>query len=168
MKHHALQPEAAGQSPQTVGRMLNLLLADEFIIYVATRECHWNFTGMEFDSPPELFEEQYRQLEEWTELLAERARQMNTWAEGGWSELIKTARLSPRSGTNLSAGEMIDGVIELHEAMLGQLRRDAGTCLQVWRDTGTADFLTVLLLKHGKAARQLRVVRENLQGVAAR
>ncbi len=144
--------------------MLSLLLADEFIIYVATRECHWNFTGLGFDSPPELFEEQYQQLADWTELLSEHTRKINARTAGSWTELIKAARLTTKSGAGLSPGQMIKGLIDLHEAMIGQLQRDKDACRQVWHDAVSANFLTVLLLKHAKAARQLQAVLANQPG----
>ena len=76
-------------------RTLNLLLADEFVVYAATRECHWNLTDAEFARRSTLFEQQYRQLEDWTRQLAVRSCQIGGWSNGGWSELIKDSRLPP-------------------------------------------------------------------------
>ena len=41
-----------------VGQMLNLILADESVLYATTRDYHWNVTGPEFRSLHPQFEEQ--------------------------------------------------------------------------------------------------------------
>jgi hypothetical protein len=41
-----------------VGQILNLVLADEFVLYATTRDYHWNVTGPEFRSLHRQFEEQ--------------------------------------------------------------------------------------------------------------
>ncbi len=45
-----------------VGQILNLLLADEFVLYVTTRDYHWNVTGPAFLSLHQQFQAQYEQI----------------------------------------------------------------------------------------------------------
>jgi starvation-inducible DNA-binding protein len=77
------------ETRRKVGQIFNLLLADEFVICVATRDFHWNVTGPDFSSLHQLFEEQSKQLEDWIDQLAERARAIGAWTRGGWPELRK-------------------------------------------------------------------------------
>ena len=51
-----------GASRCEVGRIINLLLADEFVLYSATRGFHWNVTGPHIAWLHDLFEEQFRQV----------------------------------------------------------------------------------------------------------
>jgi starvation-inducible DNA-binding protein len=75
-----------------VGQILNLILADEYVLYATTRDYHWNVTGPEFQSLHLQFESQYEELAERIDAVAERARAIGVGAEGNWSDLTKAAR----------------------------------------------------------------------------
>ncbi|MCB0572944.1 MAG: DNA starvation/stationary phase protection protein, partial [Saprospiraceae bacterium] len=49
---------------KSVASLLNMLLADEFLLYVKTRNAHWNITGPHFSELHRFFEEQYEALDE--------------------------------------------------------------------------------------------------------
>jgi starvation-inducible DNA-binding protein len=57
-----------------VARSLNVLLADEHILYMKTRNGLWNVTGADFQVMHLFFEKQYQQLEEIIDEVAERIR----------------------------------------------------------------------------------------------
>ena len=48
---------------QAVVDILNTLLADEFLLYVKTRNYHWNVTGPQFHDLHKFFEAQYEKLD---------------------------------------------------------------------------------------------------------
>ena len=52
--------------------ILSQLLADEMLLYVKTRKFHWNVSGNSFMELHKLFQEQYIQIEETADLIAER------------------------------------------------------------------------------------------------
>ncbi len=143
-----------------VGQILNLLLADEFVLYATTRDYHWNVTGPEFRSLHLQFEEQYEQIAQWIDDVAERARAIGTGARGNWAELTKAARCSADTGIGLPADRMLSELLALHEEMIVQLRTDSESCGNRYKDAGTADFLTGLMEKHEKAAWMLRAQLE--------
>ncbi len=45
-----------------VGKVLNRVLADEFVLYTKTRGYHWNVVGPQFNGLHKFFEEQYDEL----------------------------------------------------------------------------------------------------------
>ena len=139
-----------------VGQMLNLLLADESVLYATTRDYHWNVTGAGFRSLHLQFEEQYGQIAQWIDDVAERARAIGVGARGNWGDLMQAARLSADPGINLPAEHMLAELLALHEDMIVQLRADNEACVTRFKDAGTADFLTGLMEKHEKAAWMLR------------
>ena len=143
-----------------VGQILNLLLADEFVLYATTRDYHWNVTGPEFRSLHLQFEEQYDQIAQWIDDVAERARAIGIGARGNWADLTKSARCSADTGIGLPADRMLAELLELHEEMIVQLRADSESCANRYHDAGTADFLTGLMEKHEKAAWMLRAQLE--------
>ena len=144
-----------------VGQMLNLLLADEYVLYVTTRDYHWNVTGPEFSSLHKQFEVQYEQVAAWIDQVAERARAIGVGAQGNWADLTKAARSSAEPGSDLPAEHMLAELLALHEEMIVQLRTDSGICAKNFKDAGTTDFLTGLMEQHEKTAWMLRAQLEN-------
>jgi starvation-inducible DNA-binding protein len=149
-----------------VGQILNLILADEYVLYATTRDYHWNVTGPEFRSLHLQFESQYEELAGWIDTVAERARAIGVGAEGNWADLTKAARMSADPGVGLSSSEMLLELLSLHEEMIVQLRADGESCLERYGDAGTADFLTGLMEKHEKAAWMLRSQLETQEAEA--
>jgi len=143
-----------------VGSMLNLLLADEYVLYVTTRDYHWNVTGPEFPSLHKQFEGQYEQIAQWIDDVAERARAIGAGARGNLADLVKAARLSADPGIDLPAEHMLSELLALHEELIVQLRADSEACTDRFKDAGTADFLTGLMEQHEKAAWMLRAQLE--------
>jgi len=150
-----------------VGQMLNLILADEYVLYATTRDYHWNVTGPGFVGLHEQFETQYVQLAEWIDAVAERARAIGVGARGNWSDLTQAARTSADPGIGLSAEHMFAELLALHEEMIVQLRTDADACTERYHDAGTADFLTGLMARHEKTAWMLRAELETEEQEAA-
>lgn len=143
-----------------IGQMLNLLLADEYVLYATTRDYHWNVTGPEFCSLHKQFEEQFEQIAHWIDDVAERARAIGVGARGNWADLTKAARSSADPGIDLAAEHMLSELLALHEEMIVQLRTDSEACTERFKDAGTADFLTGLMEQHEKAAWMLRAQLE--------
>lgn len=157
MKNHiGLSPKVRAK----VGRILNSALADAHRIAAATRDYHWNVTGLQFRSLHKLFEEEYNKIAAQIDEIAERARAIGVPAEGGWKELTAAARLAAKPGLKLTAPEMIAELLDLHEKMCVQMRDDAATCGDKLGDLGTADFLTKVLEFHETTAWMLRSLLE--------
>ena len=150
-----------------VGQILNLLLADEFVLYATTRDYHWNVTGPGFLALHQQFEAHYGQIADWIDQVAERARAIGVGARGNWTDLAKAARLSADPGIDLSAEHMFSELLALHEEMIVQLRADSEACLERYHDAGTADFLTGLMAQHEKLAWMLRAELETEEEEAA-
>ncbi len=139
-----------------VGQILNLILADETVLYASTRDYHWNVTGPEFRSLHLEFEAQYEQLAKWIDDVAERTRSIGVGAQGNFAALAKSARSSADPGIGLSGDDMLEELLALHEDLVVQLRADSAACGERYGDSGTADFLTGLMEKHEKTAWMLR------------
>ena len=143
-----------------VGAMLNLLLADEMVLYTTTRDYHWNVTGPEFPSLHQQFGEQYERIAQWIDDVAERARALGVGAKGNLADLAKAARTAAVPGIKLSTELMLTELLSLHEELIVRLRTDSETCATRYKDAGTADFLTGLMEQHEKTAWMLRAQLE--------
>lgn len=150
-----------------IGQMLNLLLADEYVLAVTTRDYHWNVTGPEFPGLHRQFDEHYAQLDANIDAVAERARAIGVSARGNWTELAQAARSEADPGTGLCAENMLSELLALHEDLIMQLRTDSAACSDRFKDNGTADFLTGLLTQHEKTAWMLRAQLETEEAEAS-
>lgn len=141
---------------QRVADMLNKLLADETVLYIKTRNFHWNVTGRNFYGLHLLLEKHYKELESMIDDAAERIRQLGHFAVGTMGDYLKLTNLVEAGNhQDFNAKSMIQALVEDHETIICILRNDIlkdEDC----RDAGTADFSTNLMEKHEKMAWMLR------------
>jgi starvation-inducible DNA-binding protein len=143
-----------------VVKILNAMLSDEYLLYTKTRNYHWNVTGPQFHDLHKFFEEQYTELNEIVDEVAERARALAGWSFGTLSEFSQHSRLKEHPGQYPKSREMIANLLGDHEAIIRQLRSDLETCADKYHDIGTSDFLTGLMEQHEKMAWMLRAFLE--------
>lgn len=136
--------------------LLEQLLADEHVLYVKTRNYHWNVTGPRFHDLHKFFEGQYEAIAEKIDEVAERIRALGELSPGSMAAFIQSARLKEHAGAIPDADTMIRNLLEDHEAVIRSLRVDLVTANEKYGDAGTSDFLTGLMEDHEKMAWMLR------------
>lgn len=136
--------------------ILNATLSDEVVLYIKTRNYHWNVVGSDFGELHKFFEGQYEQLEDYMDDTAERARALGGHALGTLAEYQKTSRLKETPGRYPKAQAMVTDLLGDHESIIQSLRKDLHACQDKHGDAGTADFLTGLMEGHEKMAWMLR------------
>ena len=139
-----------------VANSLNRLLADEHVLYIKTRNAHWNVEGPDFLSIHRFFEEQYKQLEETIDDIAERIRTIGHYAEATLEKFLQETHLSEQSREKNDSAGFIRALLDDHDSIIIHLREDVDRFTNDWKDVGTADFITGLLETHEKMAWMLR------------
>ena len=142
-----------------VSRLLNVLLADEFVLSTRTKNYHWNVTGPHFQELHSLFGDQSRKLDELVDRIAERIRALGGTPVGSLIGFLKNTRFSEHPRAHLSASAMVEGLLDDHELLIRDLREDLGANPALRLDAGTTDFLTSILLEHEASAWILRSFR---------
>jgi starvation-inducible DNA-binding protein len=137
-------------------RLLNTLLADQYILSVRTRHYHWTVVGPHFYPLHLLFEKQYEELDDFIDDVAERIRSLGGQPLGTLTEFVQNTRLSEGPGEHLGPREMVMGLLHQHESLTQFLRKDVAACAEKLHDAGTTDFLTRMLEAHEKLAWMLR------------
>ncbi|PWU17343.1 MAG: DNA starvation/stationary phase protection protein [Candidatus Rokuibacteriota bacterium] len=145
---------------QNVVKILNALLADEYVLYTKTRNYHWNVVGPQFNDLHKFFESQYEALNEVVDDVAERTRTLGGHAAGTLAEFSELTRLKEEAGFYPDARTMLANLLADHEAVIHGLRGDLSTVMDRYGDAGTNDFLTGLMEKHEKMAWMLRAYLE--------
>jgi len=140
-------------------KLLNSLLADEYILYTKTLNYHWNVSGIRFNDLHLFFRVQYEALFQIVDDVAERARTVGAKAFGTTEEFRKHSRLKEFPGKVPEAQSMIENLFEDHQTVIRFLRKSISTC-ESYADSGTANFMTDLMENHEKMAWMLRAFLE--------
>jgi len=135
--------------------LLNEVLADLSVLYIKTRNYHWNVTGIHFQMLHDFFEEQYDQLEESIDEVAERVQMLGERPISTMAEFLQHATLKEHPGVYPDAQTMISNLLSDHESCIRSLREKADRC-EEYRDMGTNDFLVGKMEDHEKIAWMLR------------
>lgn len=144
------------ENRKAVSAALCQLLADEHILYIKTRNYHWNVTGMFFKPLHELFEEQYTAMATFIDDIAERIRSLGFFAPGSMEEFRGMARLVETNHLKGDAKQMLQNLIRDHETIIQILRHDQEAAAEKYGDDGTNDFLIALMEEHEKMVWMLR------------
>jgi starvation-inducible DNA-binding protein len=144
------------ESRTSLVNVLNVVLADEQLLYTKTRNFHWNVTGPLFRQIHVLLEEHYQQMQLLADEVAERARMLGGNAIGSFAEFQEITRLTESRGEILTAEEMITILVEDHESFITNLRQDIESSMEEYGDQGTGDLLIGVLRAHEKMAWMLR------------
>lgn len=133
---------------------LSGLLADTYTLYLKTHGYHWNVTGPMFRSLHLMFEEQYIELGDAVDVIAERIRSLGVPAPASYSEFARLASIQTEDGAP-QAIEMVRSLLDAHETVIRVARVVADTAERAG-DLATADLATQRIEIHEKTAWMLR------------
>lgn len=131
------------------------ILGDQHVLYVKTRNYHWNLTGPHFNELHAFFEQQYNEIGASIDETAERIRMLGSASPGSMKELLALASLKETQGALIDGKAAVQSLLADHEAVIRSLR-SAIDALGEAGDTGGEDFATGLLQNHEKTAWMLR------------
>lgn len=137
-------------------KILTVLLADEMVLYIKTRKFHWNVSGSSFMELHQLFQTQYKELEESIDLIAERINKLGGKTIGTMKEFADQTRLTEVPNKYPSKAEMLKELLTDHEQVITDMRKDIEEASEKVKDIGTIDFLTGLMEQHETIAWVLR------------
>ena len=150
---------AIGISPEhlaEVAQSLNRLLADEHVLYIQTRNAHWNIEGADFLTIHRFFEEQYGQIETIIDDVAERIRTIGHYAQANLAGFLKLTHLTEATREKNDSAGFIKLLLESHETIIIHLRENIDQFANDYKDAGSSDFVTGLMEIHEKMAWMLR------------
>ena len=136
--------------------LLSIILSDEMTLYVKLRKFHWNVYGESFMELHKLFQSQYTEIEEIIDIVAERINKLGGKTIGTMKEFIDLSRLKESPDKYPSQKDMMKELLEDHETVVKQLRKDIEVCVDKIGDAGTADILTGIMEQHETNAWILR------------
>ncbi len=152
MKKAKLGFKSASQKEMAHG--LSTLLADSYMLYIKTHNFHWNVEGPMFNTLHLMFMDQYTELWNALDLIAERIRALGEYAPGSYKQFsaltsIKESEKVPK------ATKMIEELLAGHEVVI-QTARQLFPLAEDQHDEVSCDLLTQRLQIHEKTAWMLR------------
>jgi starvation-inducible DNA-binding protein len=145
-------------SMQSVIIGLSQLLANTYILYTKTQNFHWNVLGPHFHSYHKMFESQYQELADATDIIAERIRALNAPAPGSLTQFLKLAELKEEHN-HLNANAMVRSLLKDHEWIAKKIAHLFAVA-EAAEDEVTLDMLIVRKTEHDKTAWMLRSTLE--------
>jgi starvation-inducible DNA-binding protein len=148
-----------GISDENLKGVIELLsngLSNEVMLYTKLRKFHWNVCGESFMEFHKLFEAQYKQLEEAIDEIAERINKLGGKTIGTTKEFGERTAIKESPGEYPDSMSMVRELLQDHETIIRQLRKDVDDCEEKYHDAGTADFLTGKMEDHEGLAWELR------------
>lgn len=139
---------------KSVINSLRLVVADCYALIGQTHLCHWNVRGPSFFSLHQAFEEQYNELFQAVDEIAERIRALDALAPGGLSKLAKMAGIK-EIDEDVSAKEMVQSLIGANEKLLDDLKA-ARDCAAKEDDSETEDLMIARIQVHEKTVWMLK------------
>ncbi|CCB87225.1 MULTISPECIES: Dps family protein [Parachlamydia] len=129
-------------------KSLAQVLADTYILYLKTQNFHWNVVDPRFYSLHKMLEDQYEELAEAVDEIAERIRMLNGKSPATMKEFLELGSLSEAEG-DLSGDEMLQMLIDDHASLIKTIRKKIEES-QTLQDEGTADMFIQRLRAHEK------------------
>ena len=139
---------------KAIAEGLSGVLADTFALYMKTHSFHWNVTGPMFNTLHDMFMQQYTELWNALDEIAERIRALGFPAPGSFSQYAALTTIREETSVP-QAEDMIRQLVEGHEAVARTARKVFPTA-ETANDQPTADLLTQRLQIHEKTAWMLR------------
>jgi len=143
------------ENQKAIADKLNKVLADEFVLYVKTRNYHWNVESINFSELHDFYQEQYESLAEEIDAVAERVRKIGHYSMGRLEDYLKVTSLEEQK-TTTDPKEQLTNLLNDHESIIRDLREFIPDLEDKYNDVGSADFITGLLQVHEEIAWKLR------------
>ena len=134
---------------------LQVVLANQHVLYQKLRNYHWNVKGKHFMALHELFEQHYDELSKDIDEIAERIRSLGHYTNGTIAEYIKTATLKEGAAGITDETVMVKDLLKDYEHMISHMRGVSDVCAGN-NDKGSEDIMVGLLQKLEKQSWMLR------------
>ncbi len=146
---------------RAVSKALATILASNYLLYSKTLYYHWNITGRNFAGLHNLFEQQYKNLHEAGDEIAERIRALGHFTPGTLSEFVTLSQVKEDTGLPSSTDRMVDNLLKANE-ICSLHAREVARIATAANDEVTQDLMCERMKYHDKQAWMLRSIIEEL------
>ncbi len=137
---------------KAVAAELSKILADETVLYIKTKNAHWNIEGADFYDKHKFFETQFGQLDELIDNVAERIRSIGHYAPATLKTYLSLTHLTEQKSELNDSQGFIKELLQDHQSIIIILRQHIKSFTNDFHDLGSSDFITGLMETHEKMA----------------
>lgn len=137
-----------------IAKAMKQVLADSYCLLMMTQNYHWNVRGTQFRDVHLMTEEQYEDIFDAIDEIAERIRSLGHLSPGTMAEFNDITNINIPNA-ELSAMEMIADLLVANETVVRAVRDSLEPASKA-EDEATVDLLTERLIYHEKTAWMLR------------
>ena len=148
------------QKTNEVIEEMNVILADQFILYTKLRNYHWNVTGPYFYPLHATFEQLYDEMALDVDAVAERIRTLGYKAPASLGEYLKLTTLKEDAGINPGYTEMVGNLAGDYMSVSIKLNSTAKKFQDNLNDEVSAGMFYGLVEKYQKHVWMLKAVLE--------
>lgn len=127
---------------------LKVVLANTYALYLKTQNYHWNVKGANFASLHLFFEEQYEELAEGVDEIAEHIRKLNHAAPGSFNEFQVLNKIADGKA-DIDAPTMIADLLASH-TVLFEILAQTFSIAEKAQDEVIMDFMIQRMAAHRK------------------
>ena len=133
---------------QDVIRTMQVAMADTYALYLKTQNYHWHVTGPNFKTLHDLFEDQYNDLFQAVDDVAERIITLGGESPATFEEFQELTNIKPGQ-KSLSADKMVKDLRDDHNTIIESFRAVLHAAQKV-DDEGTASVVGDRMADHEK------------------
>ena len=153
------KPTTAVKKDTRITDGLNLVLADSYALMALTHLAHWNVEGSDFFPLHKAFQEQYENLFEAIDEVAERVRALDAYAIGGLGTLAKVSQMDEFKSP-MPQKDYVAALIVAHEKAVDDATRTRDVSGES-SDLQTQDLMIKRLEWHQKTLWMLKSYLKN-------
>lgn len=142
---------------EKVAKKLSEFLASGYVLYMKTLYYHWNVTGVHFHSLHEMFEEQYTEMHQAGDAIAERIRALGLFTPGTIREYIELSSVEEDDTLPTESLDMVRNLLDANEICSREARETLKVAEEA-EDEVTVDMMVERMTYHDKTAWMLRAV----------
>ncbi len=141
-------------SNKPVTDTLKKVLADTYALMLKTQNYHWNVEGENFNGLHNLFEQQYNELFQTIDVIAERLRALGEKAPGTFAQFTKLKSIAD-GDSELDSASMVKDLYKSNQQVLATIQ-DARQKAEKAGDEATIDLYNQRTAAHDKASWMLK------------
>ncbi len=155
-----MKDQNKNQTTEQLLEEMNVILADQFILYTKLRNYHWNVTGPYFYPLHATFEQLYDEMALDVDAVAERIRTLGFKAPASLKEYLKLTTLTEDEAKNTHYLEMVDNIANDYRSVSIKLNSTAKKFQDELNDEVSAGMFYGLVEKYQKHIWMLQAVLE--------
>lgn len=145
-----------GKNNKVVVTFLNLLLADEYVLYTKIRAAHWNIDEANNFEIQVFLENQYNALDVMIDEIAERIRFHGQFALGSLKNFLSIAQICDDNLNFRNSQKTFESLLTDHQEIISIIQHETFPIFHKFKDVDTANLLMRLMDQHKRQAWMLR------------